>query len=243
MRWQLRLEHRNLAAAENDPERFFLNVVRCRVLYAHAWAAAPRLSLGWLRLLAPVLGDPRLGMTRDLPATISPAPGPIPATRQRAVLPGRRTRFGRLLDYGMIGPRLQQLYEWSAHELGAPGLLDCIHDGAPTYAWPLADRAVWHPPKSASIQLVHRVLPAKTPGTRNRQALAHPTPDRLMTGPAPLSARHPPVSQHLDAGRDRAVVRVARHMPMMLGRPGRGSTDSVPLSGLMAQRVRVRPAA
>jgi hypothetical protein len=29
--------------------------------------------------------------------------------------------FGRLLDYGVIVPRLQQLYEWSAHELGAPG--------------------------------------------------------------------------------------------------------------------------
>jgi hypothetical protein len=32
-------------------------------------------------------------------------------------------RFGRLLDFGVIQPRLQQLYEWSAHELAAPGLL------------------------------------------------------------------------------------------------------------------------
>ena len=44
--------------------------------------------------------------------------------------------FGRLLDYGVIAPRLQQLYQWSAHELAAPGLLDCIRDGALTYAWP-----------------------------------------------------------------------------------------------------------
>jgi hypothetical protein len=32
-------------------------------------------------------------------------------------------RFGRLLDFGVIVPRLQQIYEWSAHELGAPDLL------------------------------------------------------------------------------------------------------------------------
>ena len=57
------LEHRDLAEAENDAERFFMNVVLCRVLYTHAFVAAPRMSLGWLRPLAPFLGDPRLGMT------------------------------------------------------------------------------------------------------------------------------------------------------------------------------------
>ena len=39
-----------------------MNVVLCRVLYAHALVAAPRIALGWLRPLAPLLGDPRLGM-------------------------------------------------------------------------------------------------------------------------------------------------------------------------------------
>jgi hypothetical protein len=28
--------------------------------------------------------------------------------------------FGRLLDFGMIAPRLQQLYEWSAHDPAGP---------------------------------------------------------------------------------------------------------------------------
>lgn len=42
---------------------------------------------------------------------------------------GDELGFGRLLDYGIIGPRLQDLYEWSAHELGLPGLLDCIRHG------------------------------------------------------------------------------------------------------------------
>ena len=57
------LDHRGLAEEESVAERFFMNVVLCRVLYAHALVAAPRLSLGWLRPLAPLLGDPRLGMT------------------------------------------------------------------------------------------------------------------------------------------------------------------------------------
>ncbi len=35
------LEHRDLAEAENEAERFFMNVVLCRVLYTHA-LVAPR---------------------------------------------------------------------------------------------------------------------------------------------------------------------------------------------------------
>ncbi len=40
------LDHRDLADGESRPERFFLNVVLLRVLYAHALVAAPRLALG-----------------------------------------------------------------------------------------------------------------------------------------------------------------------------------------------------
>ena len=57
------VEHRDLAEAENEAERYFMNVVLCRVLYAHCLVTAPRLALGWLRHLAPLLADPRLGMT------------------------------------------------------------------------------------------------------------------------------------------------------------------------------------
>jgi hypothetical protein len=72
---------------------------------------------------------------------------------------GAELRFGRLLDFGVIVPRLQQLYEWSAHELAAPGLLDCVRDGAMTYAWSFEDRSVWRPRKSLILQMVHRALP------------------------------------------------------------------------------------
>ncbi|TCC48951.1 hypothetical protein E0H75_20540 [Kribbella capetownensis] len=46
-----------VAAVRDDP-----SVVLCRVLYTHTLVSAPRIALGWLRPLAPLLGDPRLGM-------------------------------------------------------------------------------------------------------------------------------------------------------------------------------------
>jgi hypothetical protein len=67
--------------------------------------------------------------------------------------------FGRLLDYGVIVPRLQQLYEWSADVLDAPELLDFTRDGALTYAWRYEDRHVWEQPRSVIVRLASRVLP------------------------------------------------------------------------------------
>ena len=55
-------------------------------------------------------------------------------------------RLGRLLDYGVIVPRLQRLYEWSADELGEPHVLNLIRDGNPIYAWPYEKRNVWCAP-------------------------------------------------------------------------------------------------
>jgi hypothetical protein len=63
------------------------------------------------------------------------------------------------VDYGVIAPRLQQLYEWSADELGTPGLVDCVRDGALTYVWPFEDRGVWRPPDSFILRVTHRALP------------------------------------------------------------------------------------
>jgi hypothetical protein len=42
----------------------------------------------------------------------------------------RELSFGRLLDYGVILPRPQPLYEWSARDLLAPGLLNCAREVA-----------------------------------------------------------------------------------------------------------------
>jgi len=155
------LEHRDLAEAENSPERFFMNVVLCRVLYAHALVAAPRLSLGWLRPLAPLLGDPRLGMAGIFLQLSRVVPDEYPLRDRVESYLDDELGFGRLVDYGVIAPRLQQLYEWSADELGAPGLLDCVRDGALTYAWSFDDRGVWRPPDSSILRMAHRALPER----------------------------------------------------------------------------------
>src|SRR5262249_54367425 len=47
------LDHRDLAETESRVERFFINLVLVRVLFAHALVAAPRMALGWLAPLAP----------------------------------------------------------------------------------------------------------------------------------------------------------------------------------------------
>jgi hypothetical protein len=160
------LEHRDLAEAENETERFFMNVVLCRVLYTHALVAAPRLALGWLRPLAPFLGDPRLGMAGIFMQLSRVVPAEYPLGGSVPYYLGAEQRLGRFLDYGVIVPRLQQLYEWSAHELAAPGLLDHVRDGAMTYAWSYDDRAVWQPPESVILKLTRQVLPPerRSPG-------------------------------------------------------------------------------
>jgi hypothetical protein len=153
------LEHRDLAEAETAPERFFMNVILCRVLYAHALVAAPRLSLGWLRPLAPLLGDPRLGMTGIFLQLSRVLPAGYPLTGDAISYLSDELGFGRLLDFGLIQPRLRQLYVWSAHELGAPGLLSCLRDGAMTYAWPFERRDVWRPGTSVAVRAARRALP------------------------------------------------------------------------------------
>jgi len=153
------LEHRTAAERENAAERFFMNVVLCRVLFAHALVAAPRIALGWLHALAPFLGDPRLGMTGIFLQLSRVLPDEYPLRDSVAFYLDDELGFGQLVDYGVIVPRLEQLYEWSARELGSPGLLECICDGALTYAWAFDDRDVWRPPSSFLVRITHQALP------------------------------------------------------------------------------------
>ena len=155
------LAHRDLAEAEGEAERFFMNVVLARVLFTHALVAAPRMSLGWLRPLAPLLGDPRLGMTAIFVQLSHVLPDEYPLGEPvQHYLRGERG-FGRLVDFGVIEPRLRQLFEWSAHELGEPDLLGLISDGAMSYAWPAENRGVWQPPQMLSLRLARLLLPAR----------------------------------------------------------------------------------
>ena len=149
------LEHERLAEAENAPERFFMNVALGRVLYTHAVVAAPRLALGRVGPLARVLGDPRLGAAGAFLSLRRVLPDRYPLAHDVESYIADEQRLGRLLDYAVIVPRLQPLYEWSAEELGEPGLLELVRDGNPVYVWPYAERYVWRVPH---MPLAGRVL-------------------------------------------------------------------------------------
>ena len=149
------LEHRNLAEAEGAPERFFMNVALVRVLYAHALAAAPRLALGRFAPLGRLLGDPRFGMAGVFLSLRRVLPNRYPLLLDVERYIADEQRLGRMLDYAVIVPRLQRLYEWSAEELGERRLLELVRDGNPIYAWPFEQRHVW---RTSHMPLAARVL-------------------------------------------------------------------------------------
>jgi hypothetical protein len=149
------LEHRGLAEEESAPERFFMNVALARVLYAHALVGAPRLALGRFAPLGRMLGDPRLGMAGAFLSLGRVLPDRYPLAHDVDAYLADEHRLGRLLDYSVIGPRLQRVYEWSAAELGEPRLLDLVRDGSPTYCWSFEERHVWRSPE---MPLAGRIL-------------------------------------------------------------------------------------
>jgi hypothetical protein len=148
------LEHRGLADAESEPERFFLNVALVRVLYAHTLVGAPRLALGRLAPLGRLLGDPRLGMAGVFLSLRRVLPDRYPLELDVERYIADEQRLGRMLDYAVIVPRLQHMYEWSATELGEPRLLELVRDGNPVYAWPFEQRHVWRSPHMPRIARV-----------------------------------------------------------------------------------------
>jgi hypothetical protein len=137
------VEHVGLAEEENAAERFFMNVALVRVLYAHALVAAPRLALGRLAGLARLVGDPRLGLAGAFLSLRRVVPNRYPLASDAEWYIADEQRLGRLLDYAVIAPRLQRLYEWSAEELDDPRLLELVRNGSPIYAWPYEKRHVW----------------------------------------------------------------------------------------------------
>jgi hypothetical protein len=149
------LENRDLAERESLAERFFLNVALLRVLYAHALNAAPRMALGRFAPVGRVLGDPRVGMAGAFLSLGRVLPVRYPAEFDLDTALKIEHRLGRMLDYGVIAPKLQTLYDWSARELDTPDLRSLIRDGSPIYAWSYADRHVWRQaPESLPVRLL-----------------------------------------------------------------------------------------
>ncbi|MGY1604574.1 hypothetical protein [Geodermatophilus sp. SYSU D00815] len=137
------LEHEELTAAELPAERFLMNVALLRVLYTHALVARPRLALGPLARLGPVLADPRGPTVRLFLDLRRSFPSHYPVTLPLAEVIAREQPLARALDYGVIAPRLPDVYAFSAAALGEPRVVGMLDDGAPAYAWPHADREVW----------------------------------------------------------------------------------------------------
>ncbi|MGE0028070.1 MAG: hypothetical protein AB7O78_15730 [Thermoleophilia bacterium] len=153
------LANRELAEREGRVERFFLNVVLLRVLYAHALVAEPRLALGWLWPVAGPLGDPRVGTTGIFLSLSRVLPNRYPLGDDVTPFVADEGGFGRLLDHGIIQPRLRALYDWSARELDRPEVAGLLVGETPAYAWDPAESADWVPPPRRLERLARRVVP------------------------------------------------------------------------------------
>lgn len=155
------LRHTALAEDEGYLERFFVNLVLTRVLYAHALVAAPRLALGWCHRFSPALGDPRLGMTGIFLSLSRVLPGDYPLRGDLGTYTAAEHGIGRLLDLGMILPRLRELYDWSATKLELPEVRTLLVDDVPAYAWDPADADPWHQKPSLPVRAVWKSFPPR----------------------------------------------------------------------------------
>ncbi|MBW0018013.1 MAG: hypothetical protein JO236_10790 [Mycobacterium sp.] len=158
---QAYLDHRYLAEGESRVERFFINLVLVRVLYAHALVAAPRLAMSWLWPVAPRLGDPRLAVTGIFMSLSRVLPDQYPLRGDLHRYVNAENRFGRLLDIGVITPRLDALYAWSAVELALPEISTLVRHSVPAYAWDSNDTEGWHQEPTAAARALRGLLPVR----------------------------------------------------------------------------------
>ena len=149
------LEHRHLCAAEMPVERFFMDVAMARLVCVHALVIRPRLAVGRLALAGRLIGDPRWrGADLFLSLhNILPDRYPLTGFSIDQIL-ALENYAGRLIDYGVILPKMQPLYEFAASDLDEPRLLDLVRNGFPVYAWSYEDRNAWTTTKARSIRSV-----------------------------------------------------------------------------------------
>jgi hypothetical protein len=160
------LEHRDLAAGELMLERFFMDVALLRVLYADCLLTRPRLALGRLAVLGPLLGDPRRRAADLFLSLQNVLPDVYPLTLSAIddVL-AQENRLGRVFDYGVIAPRIESLYRYAADDLGQPALAELQVEGSPVYAWPFEHRHVWRTGRSRLGIGLARALVGSAPGS------------------------------------------------------------------------------
>lgn len=156
------LEYRELARDELPLERFFMDVTLARLLFVHGMLMNPRLALGrYLWPIGPRAADPR---SRSVEAYLSlrnvlPEEYPLGDRAVTEVLDDENF-WGRLIDYGVVLPRVQELYEFAAEDLSQHHLRDFVWDGRPAYAWPREDADVWTQRRFRRLGRVARRLTA-----------------------------------------------------------------------------------
>jgi hypothetical protein len=153
---------------EGPLERFFMDVALLRVLYAHCLLVRPRLALGRLAIIGRFLGDPRhraadlfLSLQNVLPDSY-----PLAKASIESVL-ADENYLDRIMDYGIIAPRIPQLYRSAAEDLDEPRIVELCTDEYPIYAWPYEHRHVWRTARSP-IALV-RALVGRPPAAAARR--------------------------------------------------------------------------
>ena len=158
------LRHRDLVAGEGPLERFFMDVALLRVLYAHCLLIRPRLALGRLAAVGGLLGDPRRRAANLFLSLQNVLPDVYPLARSdiETVL-ADENYLVRIMDYGIIAPRIPQLYRAAADDLGEPRIVELCTDEYPVYAWPYEERHVWRTSRSPFAMALARAVVGHPP--------------------------------------------------------------------------------
>ncbi|GAB2505823.1 hypothetical protein [Nocardia heshunensis] len=157
------LDQVELAENECAAERFMINVTLVRMLFTHALIERPELALGRFARLGPRIGDPRtrsVGLFLNL-RNVFPEIYPLHDISVETVI-ALEGRIARMIDYGLIVPRLDDIYSFAAETLQEPRLPALIADGAMRYAGPTV------PPTAFRTDALIRLLTAATADTRDR---------------------------------------------------------------------------
>jgi hypothetical protein len=142
------VDNLDLALDERPAERFFMNVVLLRVLFAQALVSEGGVALGRLSFLGRLIGHPRVRTPGAFLAMTNVLPAEYPISTPVEELIELEHPVARLIDYKIIGSQVDALYAAAAEALDEPRLRELIRDGAPVYAWPYEHRHVWRAPRS-----------------------------------------------------------------------------------------------
>ncbi|MFD6556135.1 hypothetical protein [Streptomyces sp. NPDC058398] len=170
------LRHQDLAVPESQVERFMMNVALLRVLFTHAMLVRPRLMLGRLGPLGPRLVDPRYRTVKWFLDLGRSFPSVYPVTLPTVDTILDEHAVARMLDYGVIAPRLSALYAFSAAALEEPRLMTFLDAGVPAYVWTAAERPLWYVGNTgAHLRFIARVTGAHltwppSPAVRRRSS-------------------------------------------------------------------------